>query len=75
MAKTVVPQDARKRRRRTKQGTVLTHGLIVETALRMLHEHGADGLSARRLGVALGADASTVYRIYSRSAPGFTFGG
>ncbi len=65
MAKAVVPQDARQRRRRTKQGTVLSHGLIVETALRMLHEHGADGLTARRLGVALGADASTVYRYFS----------
>jgi AcrR family transcriptional regulator len=65
MAKTVVPQDARQRRRRTKQGQVLTHELIVETALRMLSEHGAEGLTARRLGLGLGADASTVYRYFN----------
>ncbi|AXI78762.1 TetR/AcrR family transcriptional regulator [Peterkaempfera bronchialis] len=64
MAKTVVPEAARQRRRRTKQGTVLSHGLIVETALRMLREHGAAGLTARRLGRALGADASSVYRYF-----------
>ena len=65
MAKTVVPQDARQRRRRTKQGQVLSHELIVETALRMLGEHGAEGLTARRLGLGLGADASTVYRYFN----------
>ncbi|MEV4800818.1 TetR/AcrR family transcriptional regulator [Nonomuraea sp. NPDC049421] len=64
MAKRVVPETARRRRRPTKQGQVLTHGLIVATALRMLHEHGAAGLTARRLGLALGADASTVYRYF-----------
>ncbi|MBE1586814.1 TetR/AcrR family transcriptional regulator [Nonomuraea angiospora] len=64
MAKRVVPEAARRRRRPTKQGQVLTHQLIVETALRMLREHGAAGLSARRLGLALGADASTVYRYF-----------
>ena len=65
MAKTVVPQDARQRRRRTKQGQLLTHELIVETALRMLGEHGAQGLTARRLGLGLGADASAVYRYFN----------
>ncbi|QMU77485.1 TetR/AcrR family transcriptional regulator [Streptacidiphilus sp. PB12-B1b] len=65
MAKTVVPQDARQRRRRTKQGQVLSHELIVETALRMLSEHGAEGLTARRLGLGLGADASAVYRYFN----------
>ncbi|MEV4288512.1 TetR/AcrR family transcriptional regulator [Nonomuraea bangladeshensis] len=64
MAKRVVPETARRRRRPTKQGQVLTHQLIVETALRMLREHGAAGLTARRLGLALGADASTVYRYF-----------
>ncbi|MET7337261.1 TetR/AcrR family transcriptional regulator [Nonomuraea sp. NPDC005650] len=64
MAKRVVPEAARRRRRPTKQGQVLTHQFIVETALRMLREHGAAGLSARRLGLALGADASTVYRYF-----------
>ncbi len=65
MAKTVVPGDARQRRRRTKQGQVLSHELIVETALRMLGEHGAEGLTARRLGLGLGADASAVYRYFN----------
>ncbi|MFC4008181.1 TetR/AcrR family transcriptional regulator [Nonomuraea purpurea] len=64
MAKRVVPETGRRRRRPTKQGQVLTHQLIVETALRMLREHGAAGLTARRLGLALGADASTVYRYF-----------
>ncbi|MGW4799798.1 TetR/AcrR family transcriptional regulator [Nonomuraea sp. NPDC004297] len=64
MAKRVVPEAARRRRRPTKQGQVLTHALIVRTALRMLREHGAAGLTVRRLGLALGADASTVYRYF-----------
>ena len=64
MAKTVVGEAQRRRRRPTKQGVVLSEALIVETALRMLREHGAAGLSARRLGIALGADASTVYRYF-----------
>ncbi|MFC5824273.1 TetR/AcrR family transcriptional regulator [Nonomuraea insulae] len=64
MAKRVVPEAGRRRRRPTKRGQVLTHELIVETALRMLREHGAAGLTARRLGLALGADASTVYRYF-----------
>ncbi|RVX43958.1 TetR family transcriptional regulator [Nonomuraea polychroma] len=64
MPKRVVPEAGRRRRRPTKQGQVLTHQLIVETALRMLREHGAAGLTARRLGLALGADASTVYRYF-----------
>jgi len=64
MAKRVVPDAARRRRRPTRQGQVLTHELIVETALRMLREHGAAGLTARRLGLALGADASAIYRYF-----------
>lgn len=64
MPKNVVPEQERRRRRPTKQGVVLSEDLIVETALRMLREHGADGLSARRLGLALGADASAVYRYF-----------
>ena len=64
MAKTVVTEAERRRRRPTKQGVVLSEAMIVETALRMVREHGAAGLSARRLGIALGADASTVYRYF-----------
>ncbi|TDD24329.1 TetR/AcrR family transcriptional regulator [Nonomuraea diastatica] len=64
MAERMVDEASRRRRRPTKQGQVLTHRLIVETALRMLREHGAAGLTARRLGLALGADASAVYRYF-----------
>jgi AcrR family transcriptional regulator len=65
MAKPVVPPEARRRRRATQGGVVLSHGLIVQTALRMLAEHGAAGLSARRLSLALGADPSAVYRYFA----------
>jgi AcrR family transcriptional regulator len=64
MPKNVVSEPDRRRRRPTKQGAVLSEELIVETALRMVREHGSAGLSARRLGLALGADASTVYRYF-----------
>ncbi|MGW7051141.1 TetR/AcrR family transcriptional regulator [Streptomyces sp. NPDC054887] len=64
MAKKVVPETDRRRRKPTKRGVVLTEQLIVETALRMLHEHGREGLTVRRLGVALGADPSTLYRYF-----------
>ncbi|WP_030770795.1 TetR/AcrR family transcriptional regulator [Streptomyces sp. NRRL F-2664] len=64
MAKAVVPEEARRRRRPTRRGTVLSEKLIVETALRMVREHGSAGLSARRLGAALGADPSTLYRYF-----------
>jgi AcrR family transcriptional regulator len=69
--KQVVPEAARRRRRPTKQGIVLSERLIVETALRMLREHGSDGLTVRRLGAALGADPSTLYR-YFRSVDELT---
>ncbi|WP_406865179.1 TetR/AcrR family transcriptional regulator C-terminal domain-containing protein [Streptomyces sp. HUAS MG47] len=65
MPKKVVPEAARRRRRPTRQGTVLSEQLIVQTALRMLHEHGSAGLTARRLGTALGADPSTLYRYFA----------
>ncbi|RYJ29537.1 TetR-family transcriptional regulator [Streptomyces sp. L-9-10] len=64
MPKQVVPEEARRRRRPTRQGTVLSERLIVETALRMLREHGSAGLSVRRLGIALCADPSTLYRYF-----------
>lgn len=56
-----------RRRRATKAGVVLSHELIVATALRLVREHGAAGLSMRRLGVMLGADPSSIYR-YFRNA-------
>ncbi|WP_424217059.1 TetR/AcrR family transcriptional regulator (plasmid) [Streptomyces sp. BI20] len=65
MAKKVVGEGERRRRRPTRTGTVLSERVIVETALRMLREHGSAGLSARRLGTALGADPSALYRYFS----------
>ena len=64
MPKPVVPEEKRRRRRPTKSGTVLSEALIVETALRLLREHGSAGLTARRLGLALDADPSTLYRYF-----------
>ncbi|MFI9829042.1 TetR/AcrR family transcriptional regulator [Streptomyces sp. NPDC051913] len=64
MPKPVVPEEKRRRRRPTKSGTVLSEELIVKTALRMLREHGTEGLTARRLGLALDADPSTLYRYF-----------
>ncbi|WP_280834459.1 TetR/AcrR family transcriptional regulator [Mycolicibacterium frederiksbergense] len=43
---------------------VLSEELIVETALRVLQYHGAAGLTVRRLGVALGADPTALYRYF-----------
>ncbi len=65
MAKQVVPEGARQRRRPTRAGTVLSEEMIVHTALRVLREHGSTGLTARRLGAALGADPSTLYRYFA----------
>ncbi|MBL1084449.1 TetR family transcriptional regulator [Streptomyces actinomycinicus] len=64
MSERVVPPTARQRRRPTKQGVVLSEELIVGTALRLIEEHGADALSVRRLGRALGADPSSLYRYF-----------
>ncbi|MGI5169075.1 TetR/AcrR family transcriptional regulator [Spirillospora sp. CA-253888] len=63
----VVPEERRRRRRPTKQGTVLSERAIVETALRLVARHGAEALTVRRLGAALGADPSSLYR-YFRNA-------
>lgn len=49
MSERVVPAAARQRRRPTKQGVVLSEELIVQTALRLIEEHGAEALSVRRL--------------------------
>lgn len=64
MSERVVPEDRRQRRRPTKRGAVLSERLIVETALRLVAHHGADALSVRRLGAALGADPSALYRYF-----------
>ncbi|MDX6316282.1 MAG: hypothetical protein QOF84_6482 [Streptomyces sp.] len=58
-----VPSE-RKRRRPTRSGVLLSADLIVETALRLIGEHGPEALSVRRLGAALGCDPSAVYRYF-----------
>ncbi|MBZ3905862.1 MULTISPECIES: TetR/AcrR family transcriptional regulator [Streptomyces] len=58
-----VPQE-RRRRRPTRSGVVLSEELIVETALRLIGEHGPEALSVRRLGTALGCDPSALYRYF-----------
>ncbi|MCF3180074.1 MULTISPECIES: helix-turn-helix domain-containing protein [unclassified Streptomyces] len=63
-AERVIPEGGRRRRRPTKQGAVLSERLIVETALRLVAQHGAEALSVRRLGAALGADPSALYRYF-----------
>lgn len=64
MTRKLVTEEGRRRRRPTQSGVVLDRDLIVDTALKMLIEHGPDGLSARRLGRALGADPSSMYRYF-----------
>jgi AcrR family transcriptional regulator len=64
MPKPVVPEEKRRRRRPTRGGAVLSERLIVEAALRLLREHGSAGLTARRLGLALDCDPSTLYRYF-----------
>jgi AcrR family transcriptional regulator len=59
--------STRRRRRPTASGTVLSQGLIVETAIRLVGEHGAEGLSVRRLGAALGSDPSAIYRYFQNT--------
>ncbi|MFE2585110.1 TetR/AcrR family transcriptional regulator [Streptomyces sp. NPDC059378] len=55
---------AGRRRRTTRTGTVLSQELIVQTAIRLLEQPGNDALSVRRLGIALGADPSALYRYF-----------
>jgi AcrR family transcriptional regulator len=64
MPKAVVSEDKRRRRRLTRSGTLLSETLIIDTALRLLREHGSTGLSARRLGLALDCDPSALYRYF-----------
>ncbi|ARF82473.1 TetR/AcrR family transcriptional regulator [Kitasatospora aureofaciens] len=64
MSERVVPEPRRRRRRPTKQGVVLSQELIIDTALRLIEQHGAEALTVRRLGAALGADPSAVYRYF-----------
>ena len=44
---------------------MLSAGLIVDAAMRLVSEHGAAALSVRRLGAALGCDPTAVYRYFA----------
>ncbi|MEU6370350.1 TetR/AcrR family transcriptional regulator C-terminal domain-containing protein [Streptomyces sp. NPDC046931] len=56
---------ARRRRRPTRGGTVLSEELIVTTALELIEAPGGSALTVRRLGAALGCDPSAVYRYFA----------
>lgn len=60
---TRVPPE-RRRRRPTRSGVLLSEELIVDTALRLIGEHGPEALSVRRLGAALGCDPTALYRYF-----------
>lgn len=55
----------RQRHKPTKTGMMLDEKTIVTTAMRMLEEYGPTGLSTRRLGRALGADHTAIYRYFA----------
>ncbi|GCD98077.1 TetR/AcrR family transcriptional regulator [Embleya hyalina] len=54
----------RRRRRPTKSGVVLSEDVIIECAVRLIGHHGAEALTVRRLGAALGCDPTAVYRYF-----------
>lgn len=55
----------RRRRTATKAGLVLSRDMIADTAMRLIGEHGGEALSVRRLGAALGASPTAIYRYYA----------
>jgi AcrR family transcriptional regulator len=55
----------RTRNTRTRSGSLLSAGLIVDAAMGLVGEHGAAALSVRRLGAALGCDPTAVYRYFA----------
>jgi AcrR family transcriptional regulator len=57
--------DRRMRRTTTKTGVVLSRDLIADAAMRLIGEHGAEALSVRRLGAALGASPTAIYRYFA----------
>ena|SRR6266568_1742826 len=57
--------ESRRRNTRTKAGAVLSADVIVDAALALVGEHGAAGLSVRRLGAAIGCDPTAIYRYFA----------
>jgi AcrR family transcriptional regulator len=54
-----------RRRRRTAGGVQLTAERIIDAATNLLERRGHDALSARKLGHALGADPTAIYRYFN----------
>lgn len=54
----------RRRRRPTKSGSVLSEDVIVDCAVRLIGHHGAQALTVRKLGAALGCDPTAIYRYF-----------
>ena len=57
--------ESRKRNTRTKAGAVLSSEVIVDAALSLVGEHGAAGLSVRKLGASIGCDPTAIYRYFA----------
>jgi AcrR family transcriptional regulator len=65
MAGTAPGQEHSRQRRRGRRRGSLTPELIVKESLRLLDENGLDGFSLPKLGRALGADPTAVYRHFA----------
>jgi len=65
MAGTAPEQEHSRKRRRGRRRGSLTPELIVKESLRLLDENGLDGFSLPKLGRALGADPTAVYRHFA----------
>lgn len=57
-------QSSGRRRRRTQTGAELSKDVYIDAAINLIEKRGADNLSARTLGAAVGADASALYRYF-----------
>lgn len=55
----------RMRRTATKTGLVLSADLIADAAMRLIGEQGGEALSVRKLGAALGASPTAIYRYFA----------
>src|ERR1700747_1815992 len=65
MAGTAPEQEHSRKRRQGRRRGRLTPELIVKESLRLLDENGLDGFSLPKLGRALGADPTAVYRHFA----------
>src|SRR5258705_8339522 len=65
MAGTAPEQEHSRKRRQGRRRGSLTPELIVKESLRLLDENGLDGFSMPKLGRALGADPTAVYRHFA----------